>query len=492
MSNPIDFEKHPFWKETSTSGMEAEELLRTARLQLFMHKKFFGRLAMRLQFIETMQIPTAAIDVRGRFYFNKYFINSCRLQDAIFIVAHEVFHLVQRCHARFPEGGLHQFWNEAADCTNNQTLLEAKLFPNDEMQEMAVGYTEKWQKYKGWVTEAIYYDLIKEAGDSTDCEACKQIAEGILSQHKNRSNGGGDQEEGEEGEEGEDQSGGSGGGGGEGDGHEHGEGGGGCGCGCEDMPEHTCSTGGMCCSGVTSDQSQATEVGDSEAIHKMQRGIVGAAEGLNRGDLPGEVQRILDGLVKPSVSWKDIIRAKASAIFGKGRYTNKRPSRRSLATGVRLPTRLPENVGALIWIDTSGSISEACFRQFASECYGILTQTGADSILIGCHDTHAYNLTEVKSKEDITKIEYRGGGTSHLDVFDVTNGKIGVEKIELPKGYQVGMVICLTDMCSEFPPSSKHDVIWGVPSEYFHNKDGRYGGAAKFGREIEVTIDAHK
>jgi len=488
MSNGINFEKHKFWRETPLSGMVAEELLRTARLQLFMNKKFFGRLAMRLQFIETMKIPTAGIDVRGRFYYNPYFINNCRLQDAIFVVAHEVFHLVQRSHARFPEGGLHEFWNEAADCVNNQTLLEAKIFPREEFQEWTIGYKDMWQKYNGWVTEAIYYDLIKEAGEKTDCEACKKIAETIISEHQKRSQNGGS---GDENEKGEEAGGGEGGGeSGEG-GHEHGEGSG-CSCGCEDGPEHTCRSKGFCCSGVASDQSQATEVGDSEDWHKWQRGIVGAAEGLGRGDLPGEVQRILDGLVKPSVSWKDIIRAKASAIFGKGRYTLKKAGRRSLATGIRFPTRLPQNVGALVWLDTSGSISEVCFRQFASECYGILTQTGASSILIGCHDTHGYNLTEVKNKEDIKKIEYRGGGTSHLDVFDICDGKVGVEGTQLPKGYVVGMVICLTDMCSEFPPSSKHEVIWGVPSEYFHNKDSRYGARVNFGREIEVTIDAHK
>ena len=348
MSKSIDFDKHPFWKEHPMSGMEAEELLRTARLQLFMHKKFFGRLAMRLQFIESMAVPTVGIDVRGRFYYNKYFINNCRLADCIFIVAHEVFHLVQRSHARFPEGGLHRFWNEAADCTNNQTLLEAKLFPREEIQEIAVGYSEKWQKYQGWVTEAIYYDLIKNAKDATECEACKRIAERILDQHKKRTAASNNGEDGESGDGGEEKSEGGGGCGQDGDGHEHGDGGGKCPCGCDDDPEHTCETGGMCCSGVASDQSQGKEIGDAEDWNKWHRGIVGAAEGLGKGDLPGEVQRILDGLTKPSVSWKDIIRAKASAIFGKGRYVWKRPGRRSQATGIRFPSRLPEYVGALV------------------------------------------------------------------------------------------------------------------------------------------------
>jgi predicted metal-dependent peptidase len=400
-------------------------------------------------------------------------------------------HLVQRCHSRFPLGGLIRFWNEAADCVVNQALLEAHIEPREEMQEMSIGYKEEWEKYKGWVTEAIYYDLIKEAKDQTECPACKQIAEQILGEHQQRSQSG----NGSSNDEGKEESDNSGEGGdqksdsGSEESDQHGDG---CSCGCEDMPEHTCRTKGMSSSsGVTSDKSQGNEDGDAEAIHRMERGIAGAAEGLERGSLPGAVQRMLEELVKPSVTWKDIIRSKASSIFGKGRYTQRRPGRRSMATGVRFPRRDPENVGALIWLDTSGSISPAAFRQFASECLGILTQTGCDSILVGCHDVNAYSLTEVKCKEDILGIEYRGGGTSHLDVFEVVEGKKGAEGIELPKGYTVGMVVCLTDMMSEFPPDCNYETVWGIPSEYFHT-DSRYGCRAKFGREVEVTIDARK
>jgi hypothetical protein len=63
---------------------------------------------------------------------------------------------------------------------------------------------------------------------------------------------------------------------------------------------------------------------------------------------------------------------------------------------------------------------------------------------------------------------------------------VGAENIELPHGYQVGMVICMTDMMSEFPSSCKFDVIWGVPTEYFNNN--RHGYGASFGKEVEVTI----
>jgi predicted metal-dependent peptidase len=501
----IDFDKHPLWSEKPLSGVEPIELLKTARLQLFMKKKFFGRLAMRLQFIESMQLPTAAIDVRGRLYYNPYYINNCRLNDAIFTVAHEVFHLVQRTHARFPDGGIHRFWNIASDIINNQSLNKNGIAPREDIQERMHGYSEEHQKYDGWVAEKIYYDLIQEASDQSECEACKQIAEGVLNEHRKRSKQNGTQksDQGSGDESGDDSGSGSGDesgdsmGGDSNDSCGHGSGddgaSGGTG-GCEgdggELPPHTCGAG-ACCSGVTSDQSQGKEVGDAEDIQKWKRGILGAAEGLNRGDLPGDVQRILDELSNPTVDWKSIIRSKASAIFGKGRYQWKRPGRRSQATGIRFPSRDPEMVGALVWLDTSGSISQACMEQFAGETYGILTQTGCNSILVGCHHVNGYSLIEVKNRDDIKKIPYVSGGTSHIDVFDIVNGEMGAEGIQLPKGYTVGMVVCLTDMMSNFPESYNGEVVWGVPSEYFHRRSEYYRGAP-FGREIEITIDVRK
>jgi predicted metal-dependent peptidase len=494
------------------SGVDAIDLLMTARTRLFMTKKFFGRLAMRLQFIQSYKIPTAAIDVRGRFYYNPYFINNLRLTDCIFVVAHEVFHLVQRTHSRFPKGGLHRFWNEASDISNNQSLQKAGIEPREELQKILCGYDEDSQKYQDQVSEFIYYDLIANAKDATECEACRMIAEGILNEHHNRTTA----ENSQKGDE-DDK--------GEGNGTEDGdegkagnEGGCGCGDGCgdghacgdhgdmpgqgnsesdqggkedrpdafNDLPEHTCKCKG-CASGVTSDQTQGGMPGDAKEWNKWQRGILSAAEGLGRGELPGAVQKMLDDLKKPSVSWKDVLRTVASAIFGKGRYTFRRPSRRSLSTGVRMPSRLPEALGALLWLDSSGSIGPETLRQFASEALGILEQCGCSTILVGCHDVNAYFLTEVSSARDLLNIPFRTGGTSHVDVFDIVNGKKGAEGIELPKGYKVGMVVCMTDMMSEFPQSCKYDVIWGVPSQYFHSKN-RWGNGAPFGKEVEVTV----
>jgi len=498
------------WRDTPVSGEEAGELLMTARTQLFMNKKFWGRLAMRLQFIKSSQIPTAAVDVRGRFYYNPKFINILKLPDAIWVVAHEIFHLVQRCHARFPEGGLHTFWNQASDIVGNQALQKCGLVPSAELQKEFLGFSPDHQQYQDKVSEFVYYDLIKNAKDKSECPACKAIANGILDEHRQRTSDANKKRQ----EEMDDKASGSKDEDGDGDSSEHSECDGGhdeecCEHGSHDVasgdatngepgqdkgsgsgsgiPEHTCGAG-ACCSGVTSDQSQGQECGDAEEWNKWERGVLSAAEGVDRGELPGEVQRIIDDLVKPSVTWKDLLRSQASAVFGKGRYTWKRPGRRSLATGIRLPTRQPETLGALLWMDSSLSIGSPTLTQFASEAMGILQQTGCTKILVGCHDVNAYTLVEVKNAEDLKKINFRTGGTSHVDVFDITEGKVGAEGVTLPKGYQVGMVVCLTDMMSEFPNSCSYPVIWGIPSEYFHSGD-RHGYDANFGTKVEVNIN---
>lgn len=494
------------WSETPVSGYEPMELLKVARTQLLLHFPFFGRLAMKLRFVRTSQIPTAAVDPKGRFYYNPFFLNACTNKDAMFVVAHEVMHLVQRCADRFPEGGIHSIWNTAADIVVNCALDQAGVSPRDEWRNVFHGIEGEYRKkYDGWVTEAIYYDLIKDAKDKTECEACKQIAKGILEENEKRSqeqerrrqkaiNGEDQDDEGEgdqaaggngQGEE-ESEAAGSGSGDGEGsDANDDGAGGGSGGS----IPEHTCGNAQGCCSGVTSDQSQDTGCGDAEAYSKWVRDILGAAEGLSRGDLPGTVQKVLEDLVKPSVNWKDLVRAVGTPIFGKDRYTWKKRSRRSHATGVYLPHQQPESKGGLVFLDTSGSISEDMLRQFASECIGIMEAIGCQKLYLGLHDVYVYQLLEV-GKDKLTDLEFARGGTCHLDVFTIANGGEGYNGFKLPPGLDVGMVICFTDLMSQFPEETpKWPVIWGVPSEYYH-EENRYGFEPPFGRKVEVTVES--
>lgn len=250
--------------------------------------------------------------------------------------------------------------------------------------------------------------------------------------------------------------------------------------------KHTCGNNQGCCGGVTSDKSQQNDVDDAEAYNQWARNILSAAESLNRGNLPGVVQDILKGLVKPKVNWKDLIRATGTPIYGKDRYSWKRNSRRGQAIGVHLPITQPEKKGGLVFIDTSGSISEEMITQFCSEVVGILDAMGCGQIFIGLHDYLVYDLVEVTKSNMTHKLKFARGGTSHIDVFNLANGGKSENGFELPPGFEVGMIISFTDLMTSFPEEKpKWPVIWGVPPEY---KEGK----VPWGKKIEVVLESSK
>lgn len=479
---------------------------------------FFGRLAMRMVPTPTPMIPTAAVDPKGRMYYNEKFINACTIDDAMFVIAHEVMHLVQRCAARFPIGGIHSIWNMASDIVVNITLdqtgssTQTKISPRPEWREKFLGFEGKYRKYESkLITDHIYYELIKEAKDNTDCEACKQIARGILEQNRERSQKQRDkaaekQDAGQSPSDSGDGASGdsSGAGGSEGcEGHSHGDSepcnhsgdgnasgddgnGNGSGSANGGTLKHTCGNIQGCCSGVTSDKGQQGDPDDAESYNQWQRNILNAAEGTNRGNLPGVVQDILNGLVKPSITWKDIVRATGTPIYGKDRYSWRKISRRGLALGIHLPVTVPEKKGGLVFIDTSGSISDDQITQFCSEVTGILQAIGCSKILIGLHDYQVYDLVEVSKSNMQQKLKFARGGTSHIDVFDLANGLESAKGFKLPPAFDVGMIICFTDLATEFPKHQpKWPVIWGVPSEY---KEAN----APWGRKVEVILQMPK
>lgn len=66
-----------------------------------------------------------------------------------------------------------------------------------------------------------------------------------------------------------------------------------------------------------------------------------------------------------------------------------------------------------IVLDTSGSIKEELLRNFLRECKNILQQS---KIKVGCFDTEFYGFYEIRTEEDIEKMEFKGGGGTNFDV----------------------------------------------------------------------------
>ena len=421
--------------------MKAKDAITQARFQLVIFFPFFGILALRLKLIEDEGGGggrTMGVTVDKKLYYNPKFVDYMMegkspeegIRNVAIVLCHEIMHLVQRCHDRFPLGGDHKVWNIAADFAVNSALSKMQLCANKKTILDEVFPHQVRDYAEGKSTEEMYFDLMN--GDFQAPEmSC--IWEKML--------GGGGKERGPGEEEGEEDQNGK---------------------GCSGRDKRN----GLGCS-VGSGTKDATEQEIQDLIENIQSA---AAAAQSRGDLPGIIGEFLARLSKPTVTWKDHLRRMAVQTF-RGNYTWNRPSRRSEALHIRLPARKPTAKGATIILDTSGSISDEMLNQFLSETVGIMNACQCSWVDVYLHDVTCY-LQETYTKETITKVQVKRGGTSHIDVF---------QKIEESKK-KVGIAIAFTDLETCFPDKApKFPVIWAVPSRYM-------GHSIPWGKKVEVQI----
>lgn len=151
----------------------AREKLIKARIALLIKNSFFGNLAVRLRMKNADDwCETAATDGQN-FYYNSRFIDYLTPDELIFLVGHEVLHVVYdhlgRRNDRNPK-----IWNIADDYAVNADLIRHKI---GEMITSVPCLYEK--KYDQLPAEMIYDDLMKNV-KQIDIEA---LAEKLLDEH---------------------------------------------------------------------------------------------------------------------------------------------------------------------------------------------------------------------------------------------------------------------------------------------------------------------
>ena len=407
------------------NNTDPREKLAKARMQLLLAHPFFGELVMRMVFheSETAGVGTTCVDHKGNMYYNPEWVrNFASNAETMFELAHEVMHLVQRCTVRFPQGGNHKVWNIAADIKVDSILVDAGMVQSTVSKKNIT--PELMEKYKGKTTEQIYYSLLQHPEEQEEFGSCP---------HKKPGGGNGDGPPVEEGSA---------------------------------VGERGCTSGAL-----------HGNAGDQETIEKWKQHVIAAAmNAQKRGNAPGFADEFLAEISRPSVTWKEVLRRQATSVF-RGRYTSARQNRRARAllskssSNMRLPSRTRTPNGAIIMIDTSGSISDANLSQFVSECSGILRETGCQFLKIYFHDVKCYHIEEYNINT-INKIKVTRGGTSHVDVFN---------KVEEEES-KVGIIIAFTDLETEFPAlEPSYPVIWAHPKGYEGHK-------VPFGRKVPVEL----
>ena len=174
------------------------------------------------------------------------------------------------------------------------------------------------------------------------------------------------------------------------------------------------------------------------------------SNGHSAGDIPGEIDILLDELNNPKLPWQTILQNYMSA-FQANDYTYARINRRFLPHGFLLPTLYSENLGEIaIAVDTSGSVSDDDFKSFIAEINDIKTRMKPLITTIIDFDTSIKHVHTLGPEDNVTSLPFSGRGGTDLDcVFEYYNKR------------KPEVLIVFSDLyCSEIEEDPGYPVIW--------------------------------
>jgi len=389
-----------------------------ARITLLNHQPFFGQIALNTPTIFTDSIETMGVDGVSLFV-NPKFVEEKSQAELCGVIAHECLHVALLHPTRRGQRDAKK-WNVATDHAVNLELLKAIGSADDYLMELPSDCLADPQ-YDGMSADTIYNRLPDDKGDD-----------------------GGDpgEDKGEDGDEPGDQP-----------GNEPG-----------DSPGDT----GGC--GEVFDAPSDVSVEELEAEIK-QKVVQAAHSARAQGKLPGNMESMIDDLLKPVVDWKSKLREHFERVFPSD-YSWMRPNRRYVHQGLYLPGVEKDGTGHIVvGVDTSSSVSDDEIKQFIGEINSICEDVVPEKVtVIYCH-TDVWAVDEFEADEDFTVRPRRGGGTEFVPVFEE------VEK----RGIQPKALIYLTDLgCNGYPTTPSYPVIWGATDRY---------STPPFGEVIDVNIE---
>ena len=424
----------------------------TARVNLYSEHPFFATLAQYLGYpIPSWQVPTAGVDGKAKFFLNPEFGQSCNVKDMTFVVAHETMHLVTATTARMPEGANHQLWNISSDIAINYLIINKENGagidpPRDEVCKPLYG--GKFEKYFGWMTEEIYYDLLKQ---SKNCPGCQQGNQQGQGQGGQQSGGQGNQPSNSQGGDGS----------GDCDHSQQSQGG----------AKHSkdCPFDGYWWDESGSGCGGHEGMSEEDIAEWKQRVANAAAEARQAGKLPGALGNFVTDIMQPKKNWRRELRMAANRALRK-RYDWKCVARRT-AGRVRTPGKSPYLPTATIYMDTSGSMSDEDLRDAIGEMAEIVRLGGGKAKLI-LADAEVYYCGDVDI-DQLKNLPVQRGGTDFRPVFD---------KIE-EENLNPSIFIGFSDLCGPFPENAPDfPVVWCRPKGW---KDH-----APWGRVIDIELNS--
>jgi predicted metal-dependent peptidase len=189
---------------------------------------------------------------------------------------------------------------------------------------------------------------------------------------------------------------------------------------------------------------------------KWKRALVAAdmaAKSLGRGNVPADLQRLIDSLTAPTrVDWRqetaDFVR---SSVATRNDWT--RSARRMATAPVIYPRRKVNDTGRVLFVrDTSGSIDDKLVGEFTALIAQCTADLGCSSIVMDC-DAEIHGEHWLEAGEEAPTKAQGGGGTDFRPPF-----ARAAELIE--SGESIAGIVYLTDLEGPEPDETDVPTLW--------------------------------
>lgn len=331
---------------------------------------FLMSLLQKSQVYASELVPTAGVDKSGSLYVNPEYWDEQDKKRKVFVIIHEVLHLAFQHPWRFDGVEYKMLANVGEDSVINETIGDhGRSIPNNAASARTIeGMVDVPADEIRKMSAEEVYELLQKKMKEKEQELEAKVRRDVYSDRR-----GGDKQ-----------------GGASKGGKKKGSGGGGDEEGDEKIVRKGTGSGN-----------------EEEAEKKWRENLARAAVAAKQaGNLPGNVERLVDELLQSVVPWKSLLRqAVRDGLNGNVIATWKRPSR-------RFPNMLPglkrKNRDIFVLVDTSGSIGPEELKRYLSEIY---TLSSMADVTVYPWDARAYEPIDVSnSKDAVTQMELKGGG----------------------------------------------------------------------------------
>lgn len=358
-----------------------------ARVSLLLKHPFFGQVSLSLKLKEADDwCDTMAVDGRYLFY-NTKFVESLDAQEMIFLVGHEVMHVVYEHFMRMDKRN-NLLFNIAGDYVINDILIKNNVgkAPENVLHD---------KKYSGMTTEQVYDLLFKKFN--------KVLSQKIKSKGKHKP--------GESAEESTQKS-------------KSAQGSGESSAVSEDtlieeladiasklldeaIDISSSSNQNSSCKGdKQSTRPEYTKEELQEISDSVKANIINAAK--SAGRMPAGLERVIEALTEPQINWRDELSSVIQSSIVRD-YTFFRSNKKS-GTFI-LPGLQKENtIKIAAAFDMSGSIGQKEACAFLGELASIMQQYSEYEIDVWSYDTSTYNHITLTPQDCISDFKPKGGG----------------------------------------------------------------------------------